>query len=297
MSDEQRHDETVITPIPQLDKEKKEKHAYVVFLSGPLVGKIHLLEEGSIKLGRAAEASIPINDLGISRNHLQIDVKGGKVRIKDLGSTNGTFLNGLKIDEAELKDGDKIQISSSTIIKFAYQDKVENIFHAELYRMAVVDALTGAYNKRYFEERLREEFTYCLRNNVSLSLLMLDIDHFKLINDGCGHQAGDFILSHVATLSKSIIRNEDILARYGGEEFAVILKGADAREAMTIAERIRRIIDESTFEFDDKKIHVTASIGIATLAQKNFVDYETMIKNADQFLYQSKFNGRNRVSA
>lgn len=293
---EETHDETVITPIPQLDKDKKEKHAYIVFLSGPLVGKIHLLEEGAIKLGRATEADIPINDLGISRHHLQIENQKGVVRIKDLGSTNGTYLNGLRVQEAELCDGDKIQISSSTIIKFAYQDKVENIFHTELYRMAVVDALTGAYNKRYFEERLREEFTYCLRNNVPLSLLMLDIDYFKEVNDTHGHQAGDFILGHIAALTKSLIRSEDILARYGGEEFAVILKATDPKGGITIAERIRRIIDESIFEFEGKKIHLTVSLGIATLSFKNFGDYEALVKAADQFLYQSKFNGRNRVS-
>ncbi|MBI2083886.1 MAG: GGDEF domain-containing protein [Deltaproteobacteria bacterium] len=293
---EETHDETVITPVPQLDEDKKEKHAYIVFLSGPLVGKIHLLEEGAIKIGRAADADIPINDLGISRHHLEVKLHQGAVKIKDLGSTNGTFLNGTKVQEADLKDGDKIQISSSTIIKFAYQDKVENIFHTELYRMAVVDALTSAYNKRYFEERLREEFTYCLRNNVPLSLVMMDIDYFKGVNDTHGHQAGDFVLSHIAALAKSIIRNEDILARYGGEEFAIILKATDAKEAMTIAERIRRIIDESVFEFDGKKIHATVSLGIATLSGKNLEGYEAMVKLADQFLYQSKFNGRNRVS-
>lgn len=292
--EEEFKDQTVVTNIPEGDK--KEKHAYIVFLSGPLVGKIHLLEERAVTLGRAADSDIPINDLGISRHHLQIEFKKGKARIKDLGSTNGTYLNGHRIDEGPIEDGDKIQISSSTIFKYAFQDKVENIFHNELYRMAVVDPLTGAYNKRYFEERMNEEFSYCLRNKIPLSLLMIDIDHFKKVNDTHGHPAGDFILSQVAGLAKSILRNEDIFARYGGEEFVAILKATDGPGAKVLAERLRKIVEGMAFEFDGKTIPVTISIGIATLAGKNIPDCEAMIKIADQFLYHSKNAGRNRVS-
>lgn len=288
-------DQTIITKIPDLKKDG-DKQAYIVFLSGPLMGKIHLLEEKTITLGRGDDIDIPINDLGISRHHAAIDFKKGQATLRDLKSTNGTYLNGQRIQEARLCDGDKIQISSSTILKYAYQDNVENIFHHELYRMAVVDALTGAYNKRFFEERLKEEFSYCLRNNVPLSLMMLDIDHFKMINDTYGHPAGDFILSRVATLAKSIIRNEDILARYGGEEFTIILKATDAEGSWILAERLRRLIDETEFEFDGQRIHITISIGLASLMGQNFSDWETMLKITDQLLYKSKNSGRNRVS-
>lgn len=296
MEKDEGHDQTVVTAIPDWEKEK-EKHAYVVFLSGPLMGKILLLEEKTIVIGRGADVDVPINDLGISRHHLHIGYSKGKTTIKDLGSTNGTYLNGQRIEEAILKDGDKIQVSSSTIMKYAYQDKVENIFHEELYKMAVVDALTGAYNKRYFEERLREEFSYCLRNQVPLSLVMFDIDHFKLVNDTYGHPAGDYILSHTSTLARSIIRNEDLIARFGGEEFMIVLKTTDSAGALMLAERLRRLIDETTFEFEGKKIHVTISIGIATLSGQNIADWEAMIKMADTLLYESKHGGRNRVSA
>ncbi len=288
-------DQTIITQIPDFKKDK-EKQAYIVFLSGPMMGKIHLLEERAITLGRATDIDIPINDLGISRHHASIQYKNGKAIVRDLGSTNGTYLNGRSIKESELQDGDKIQISSSTIIKFAHQDNIENIFHHELYRMAVVDALTGAYNKRYFEERLREEFSYCLRNNVSLSLMMLDLDHFKNINDTYGHQAGDFILSRTAILAKSIVRNEDILARIGGEEFAIILKAANAEGTLVLAERLRRLIDETEFDFEGNKIHITVSIGLTALSGENFSSWETMFKLADTLLYKSKNSGRNKVS-
>ena len=293
--DDELRESTVITAIPELDK--KDKHAYIVFLSGPLVGKIHLLEEGSVTLGRAVDIDIPINDLGISRHHIQITFLAGQAKLKDLGSTNGTYLNGRKVQESSLKDGDKIQISSSTIIKFAYQDKIENIFHNELYRMAVVDPLTGAYNKRYMEERLKEEFSYCVRNHLPLSFLMLDIDHFKNINDTYGHPAGDYVLSRVAQLANSVVRKEDILSRYGGEEFAAILKATDATGALALAERIRQLVQNTGYQFDTHEIHVTISIGVATLSGKNLGDYEAMIKAADSLLYKSKHDGRNRVSS
>ncbi|HEX5037194.1 MAG TPA: GGDEF domain-containing protein [bacterium] len=289
-------EKTIITSISG-DKEK-DKHFYIIFLSGPLMGKMHLLEEGSIVLGRVGDVDIPINDLGISRKHCEIVFNNnGQAILRDLGSTNGTFLNGKRVDEAELREGDKIQISSSTILKFDQQDKIENIFHKELYKMAVVDALTGAYNKRFFEERVQEEFSYCFRNKVPLSLVMFDIDHFKKINDTYGHPTGDYVLSRIAGLTKTIVRSEDILARYGGEEFIVILKATDAEGAFTLAERLRRLIEESEFDFEGKKVQVTISVGVASLVGQNFANWETMLKLADTLLYKSKNSGRNRVSA
>jgi len=288
-------EKTIITSIDG-DREK-DKHFYIIFLSGPLMGKMHLLEEGMITLGRVGEVDIPINDLGISRKHCALLFHQGKAILKDLGSTNGTFLNGKRVAEAELREGDKIQISSSTILKFDQQDKIENIFHKELYKMAVVDALTSAYNKRYFEERIQEEFSYCFRNKVPLSLVMFDLDHFKSVNDTFGHPAGDFVLSRIAGLTKTIIRGEDVLARYGGEEFVVILKATDADGAATLAERLRRLVEESDFDFEGKKIPVTISVGVASLTGQNFANWETMLKLADSLLYKSKNGGRNRVSA
>jgi len=120
-------EKTVITQVTSLSADA-DKKAYILFLSGPLVGKLINLQEGSTVIGRADDADISINDIRISRHHLKIDIDEGRVQVEDLGSTNGTFINGTKVKRGKLEDGDKIQISSSTIFEFALQDRAENVF-------------------------------------------------------------------------------------------------------------------------------------------------------------------------
>lgn len=288
-------EKTVITSVERLP-ESTEKNAYILFLAGPLVGKICLLEEGITTLGRAPDVSITINDARISRHHVEVEVRETKAVIKDLGSTNGTFVNGKKIRVHTLKDGDKIQISSSTIFKFAYQDNVENVFHKELYKMAVLDAVTGIYNKRFFLDRLGDEFSHARRAGLPLSLLMIDVDHFKNTNDTHGHLAGDFVLAHLANIIKEMVRGEDVVARYGGEEFAVILRGTSGPGALPLAERIRSRVAETPIQFEGTPIPLTISIGIATLAGSNFKTAEELVASADQALYRSKESGRNKTT-
>lgn len=291
------HDKTVITSVSKMDT-NGEKGAFILFLSGPLVGKLHQLQDGETSLGRESGATIVINDNRISRKHLAIQVGATGTTITDLGSTNGTYVNGKRIQTHLLKDGDKVQISSSTIFKFAYQDNLENVFHQELYKMAVVDALTGIFNKRYFLDRLKEEFSHSKRNKQPLSLIMLDVDHFKNINDTHGHLAGDCVLTHLANTIKQITRASDIFARYGGEEFVVLLRGSDEPGAYQMAERIRLIVEKSPAHFDSLTIPLTVSLGAATLCEEEEYDSpEALLETADRFLYKSKQGGRNRSSS
>lgn len=296
MDEKEFPEETVVTTLADLSSEKKKKKSHLVFLSGPLVGRTYPLREGKMILGRNPDGDISINDPGISRQHIAIITKKGNVSLKDLGSTNGTLVNGKKIAQVKLVDGDRIQISTETIIKFTHQDHLDNKFHKQIYQMTIIDALTGCYNKKYFEERLREEFSYCIRNHIVLSLLMFDVDHFKKINDTYGHPAGDFVLKKISELSQSVIRNEDVLARYGGEEFCILLKGTSEQGASMLAERLRKLVDDSVFEFENNTIHVTISIGVALLHENHFPDHEALLKRADTLLYESKHKGRNQVS-
>lgn len=288
-------EKTVITSVEQLPT-TDEKNAYILFLSGPLVGKICLLEEGSTTLGRAPDAGVSVNDVRISRHHITIDISGDEAVIRDMNSTNGTFINGQRIKEKRLEDGDKIQISSSTIFKFAYQDNVENVFHKELYKMAVLDAVTGIYNKRFFLDRLKEEFSHAKRFNIPLSLLMMDVDFFKKVNDTHGHLAGDCALGYLAKILKEMVRGEDVVARYGGEEFSVILRGTPRKGAHLLAERIRKQVETHPCAFEDKKMSLTISFGVATLESGNYKTYEAFIEASDKALYTSKHEGRNRTT-
>lgn len=291
-------DHTIITAVHKIDPNSEAKRAYILFLTGPLVGKIHLLEDGTTSLGRSSDVDIVINDARISRHHVTLHSRNHKVFIEDLGSTNGTYVNGHRTQGmTELKDGDKIQLSSNTIFKFAWQDKTENIFHKELYKMAVLDPTTALYNKRYFLERFAEEFSLARRAKSPLSVLIMDIDFFKKINDSHGHLAGDLVLQQIGGLLKDMTRHEDVVARYGGEEFIVMLRGSDEESSYQTAERIRKQIEGFSFEFEGMKIPVTASFGLCTLdPEAESASTESMIKTADERLYQSKQSGRNRVT-
>ncbi|OGQ50034.1 MAG: hypothetical protein A3I09_00110 [Deltaproteobacteria bacterium RIFCSPLOWO2_02_FULL_47_10] len=290
-------EKTVITQVTKIDGES-DKKAYLLFLAGPLIGKLFHLQEGSTVFGRAPDADIVINDARISRHHLKIDVSGDVIEIEDLGSTNGTFVNGSRIKRQRLADSDKIQISSSTIFKFAFQSKTENIFHKELYKMAIIDPATNVYNKRFFLERFKEEFGHAKRSKMPLSLFMIDIDFFKKINDTHGHLAGDMILHQLAKTVKTMVRGEDIFARYGGEEFVAVLRGTNKTGAFNLAERIRNKIASTSYIFEEHNIPLTISIGVSSLNEgKEYKTSEELIKDADEKLYQSKQNGRNRTTA
>lgn len=290
-------DHTIVSAIPTLEDEEQKKQPYILFQQGPLFGKMVLLEPGSVVLGRSDEADITINDEGISRKHVQFTYRDGTTIVKDLKSTNGTYVNGLRVTEQELCHEDKVQISSSTLMKYIYADKLDESTQQELYNMGHRDPLTNVYNKRHFLDRLRGEFSFSERKGTPLSLFMIDLDFFKKVNDSFGHPAGDFVLMRMAVLAQSIIREEDIFARYGGEEFALVLKDTDQEGARVIAERLCSLVSDHDFIFEDQKIPITISIGVATFTDKNYKDTSELIKAADLYLYKSKHAGRNCVSS
>ena len=162
---------------------------------------------------------------------------------------------------------------------------------------AVTDELTQIYNKRYIIERLPVDIVKSHLENQPLSLLMADIDHFKRVNDTYGHLAGDYILKEFARiLGKKTRQDMDWIARFGGEEFIVCLPNTDKEFARTIAERMRKSIEETIFSYNEEKIKLTSSFGLCTLTSEERVDYEALIQCADKKLYEAKKTGRNKVS-
>lgn len=289
-------EQTANTSITGLVKDKPKK-VFLFFLSGPLQGHLFPLSEGTTLLGRSQECDIVINDNRISRIHLKFKLEEGKAVIEDQNSTNGTFVNGEKIKRKELKLNDKVHMSPTTVFKFSLADEDEKVAIDELYELGVNDALTGAYNKRYFIERLKEEINHSKRFKIPLSLVMMDIDYFKKINDTYGHLAGDHVLIKVTELVRCICRNTDIFARYGGEEFSIILRNTGEKGAAVHGERIRKKIAKKTFNLEKNKIKITVSLGIASYQDPSQIkDEKQFIEMADRCLYHSKQNGRNRIT-
>jgi two-component system, cell cycle response regulator len=274
----------------------KRDRAYLVVLAGASVGEMYKVEGDKTVIGRGQKAQVRLLDDGISREHAQVVVEGNRIYLEDLGSTNGTFCNGLKVDRRELADGDKILVGSTTILKFTYHDNLDEIFQKQMYESALRDGLTKAFNKKYFTDRLESELTFALRHQSPLVLVMFDIDHFKKVNDTYGHQAGDLVLSELSTLLTAALRAEDVFARYGGEEFAVICRGTDLTQASIVGERMRKAVETHRFTFEGTHIPVTISVGIAGLPDAAVKDATDLVARADKALYQSKHGGRNRVT-
>lgn len=292
MSDTASH-KTVVTSISRIAERPKAKEACLVVIYGMDLGKKFSLEQPSLIIGRAASADIQIDQEAISRNHCRIINTGKAILLRDMGSTNGTFVNDQMVDEYLLRDGDFIKIGRC-IFKFLTGDNIESAYHEEIYRLTTIDGLTQVYNKRYFLEILEREMGRAHRYRRDLSLILFDVDYFKQVNDNYGHLAGDYVLKHLAMVLKSRIRREDVLARYGGEEFAIILPEIDHYNALQFAEKIRRIAESTAFGFEGSDIPVTVSVGVSTLAP-DIDDPQTFIKNADEYLYRAKSAGRNCV--
>jgi diguanylate cyclase (GGDEF)-like protein len=292
-------EKTSVHRIEDLLGHAQQQSAYLIVISAKSaasIGRMFKLDRSETVLGRSSEAQCQVEDDGISRKHAKVvSIGDGRFQLVDLGSTNGTFHNGLKVSSAPLHDGDKIQIGSNTVLKFSIQDELEEQYQRSIYESATRDGLTRLYNKKFFLETLHKEFSYCLRHRLPLSLVMFDVDHFKRINDVYGHPAGDYVLSRIAQRVSETVRNEDVLARYGGEEFALMLRESPEADALVCAERCRQAVDRSEFIFGGTPIKVSISLGVATLLDSDFSQAEELIAVADKYLYRAKRAGRNRV--
>lgn len=282
-----------ISPVPV---KGKGEDPYLIIIAGGAVGlmfKVH--PNGKTVIGRGLDADIRLDDEGVSRRHAQVVIADGNDPIvEDLGSSNGTFLNGQQIRRHKLKDGDKIQIGSVSILKFSYQDELEQMFQQELFDRGIKDGLTQIYNKRYILDRMAGEFAHARRHGIVLSLLIFDIDHFKQVNDIYGHPAGDMVLQELTKLVRKMLRTSDVFARYGGEEFVVLMRDVDRAGALVLAQRIRKHVKRHSFMVGERSISLTVSLGIATLSD-DMQSADDLVKEADSYLYKAKQAGRDCI--
>ena len=188
--------------------------------------------------------------------------------------------------------GYALVIASSTGMLLMHKERADE----QSRRLAATDPLTGVYNRRTFIELADKALARAQRNALPLSLLMLDLDHFKRVNDRHGHMAGDEVLRSFARLVETCLRYEDLLVRYGGEEFCVLLPDTTHEGAMALAERIRALVDETPLHIMRAHIHVTVSFGVYTARAGETCTVELLLGRADQALYRAKAAGRNRVA-
>jgi diguanylate cyclase (GGDEF)-like protein len=293
---------TSVSKLPALAHSKPpvsvRDRATLTVVSGANAGAIFSLVAEDNVIGRGKECGIRIIDAGISRRHARIFRQGpGKYVVEDLGSSNGTFVGGVRTPgQHPLAEGDRVGVGPNIELRFGFTDEAEEGALRRLYESSVLDALTGAYNRKHFEERLAAEVAYAKRHGTPLSLLLFDLDHFKRVNDSFGHLGGDHVLRSVGGLVKKTLRTEDVFARYGGEEFAIIARGIDVGKAYLFAERVRLAIEISKIEFNGLLIPVTISLGVASLACAGAdATAEVLIGKADERLYVAKGTGRNRT--
>jgi two-component system, cell cycle response regulator len=287
---------TAVTVISKISERPTNPNAALVVIYGLDLGRKYDLASENTIVGRSSKADVQIDQESVSRNHAKIIAADKRVIIQDMGSTNGTYVNDEQIKgDFQLRNGDLLKIGR-TIFKFIAGGNIETAYHDEIYRLTTVDGLTQIFNRRYFEETLDREISRCNRYGRELSLIMIDIDLFKKINDGFGHLAGDYVLKQLASTVRTRIRREDIFARYGGEEFVVLLPELDHKQAVVVADKMRKIIEKHPFKFDNQEISVTISLGVATLAEGQR-DGADLLKLADSKLYEAKQAGRNRVAA
>jgi diguanylate cyclase (GGDEF)-like protein len=292
-------DTTRTSQAPGTPADVAQNDAYLVVMAGSNVGEMYKLDPAKEQfvIGRGDKADLRLLDDGISRDHARIVKDGDHLVLEDLGSTNGTYCNGDRVTRRALSEGDKILLGSTTILKFSFQDKLDEAFQRQMSESAMRDGLTHAYNKRYFGERTESELQYSLRHDAPLSLILFDIDHFKRINDAHGHQAGDHVLVQLATLAASMLGEDEVFARYGGEEFAIIARGTDLAEAEALSERIRASVEAHPFVFEGQTIPVTISVGVARVPGMAIATTVDLVARADEALYAAKRAGRNRVCA
>ncbi|MCK6547479.1 diguanylate cyclase [Myxococcota bacterium] len=292
------HDKTAIHAIPALvpDEGPHPRQAALICISGRSIGQMFVLSKEETTIGRAPECDVFLDDEGVSRHHAKIIRQEDTLIVMDLGSTNGTYCEGERIQVLTLDDGMKVQVGTATILQFRYQDQRELQFHAQMQTFKTHDPMTEAYNKRAFLTEIDKEAGFAKRHGQPLSLVMFDLDHFKRVNDTYGHQAGDLVIRSVARKVGQTIRKEDIFARYGGEEFALLLRNTSLEGAFIIAERIRRAIEDLEILHNGRRIPCTISMGVAKL-DADAGRATDLIEAADEQLYQAKKKGRNRTEA
>ena len=292
---------TPVTPRASTVANLGEKRSCLVQLTGASLGEVIVIDK-QLVIGRDPAHGLRLpHDRGASREHARIQIiEGNGALLTDLGSTNGTFVDGVRVKERLLVEGDKIRIGQTTVLKYARYDESELSMQRKLVDEALRDGMTRIFNRRYFMDRIDAELGFAERHKLPIALVLFDLDHFKQVNDAYGHLAGDQILTEVAAICARTVRHEDVLARYGGEEFIVLLRAIPIDGATRLAERLRVAVEGAALCATLVPPRaLTISVGVAFMAPDALTPLDTakerLVSAADAALYRAKRGGRNIV--
>jgi len=247
-------------------------------------------------IGRGEHVSIVLADDMASREHCQYWLSDKGVVVEDMGSTNGTLIDNQLIKQTVLTQESRLLIGEH-IFKLEYKNDRELEEDKKLLHAATTDALTGISNRRNLMERASSLYAQCSNNDRELAIIMLDIDHFKKVNDKWGHPAGDLVIKRVAQLLAAQCADADICGRYGGEEFLVLLPDRHKEGVLDFCEDLRKQIEKFSFTWRGEDIPVTVSIGASNGKGNELPGLEETVGLADTSLYKAKESGRNCVSS
>jgi diguanylate cyclase (GGDEF)-like protein len=288
------------TTIPMEDDysfDFRSRHPYLIVFVGQDSGNRWEIKPGTTTIGRSRKADITLDDERISRIHCAVNWKDKKIIIEDRGSTNGTYVDSKKVNRARLRRGAPLQVGQS-VMKVEFKNEAEIRLEDSLIQNASIDFLTGIFNRQFFMKRADEEIAYARRHKKIVGFIMMDIDHFKQVNDTFGHQMGDSVLNQFATIVNNVKRTEDVFARYGGEEFIIMPRGGIHQKGIhRQCERIRKAVEKFKFHFGEEQVRITVSIGFFLKKADSTVELSLMelFSEADKALYLAKERGRNRT--
>jgi len=295
MSDDPHVTQTTQRRSIALRRAGEGRGGFLVVIQGPQLGQCIPMHEVPMVIGRSASADVQIEHPSVSRAHCTVWQEEGHFFVRDLGSTNGTFLNERPVQTVELSEGDRLMVGE-VVLKFLSRDSLEARYHEALYQFATRDSLTQLYNRRKLREFLEAEVARAQAEGTQLSLVFIDLDHFKRVNDAHGHQAGDEVLRCVSGAIRRAVDAKHIAGRLGGEEFAVLLPDTSLQSAIEWAENLRYEIFALPCPAPNGIQRVTASFGVA-IWRPGMEGGADLMRVADMELLRAKAAGRNCVKS
>ena len=267
-------------------------------LQGLILASAVILLGGLFTFGTARQITTPLSELANVANEMKagnLSIRANKPRVNDeIGQLSTTFnqmadsIQQRQLELRELANGLERTVNERTA-ELQEQAKI-------LQEMAITDPLTQAYNRRHFFKLAKTEMERAQQHRLELSVIVIDADHYKRVNDTFGHQIGDLVLIKLVEICHNSIRKTDVFARYGGEEFVILMPETDSETARLIAERIRERVENTRLPVDNHFVQITISLGVSTFDNTQMLSFDSLLTQADRALYKSKRTGRNRVT-